>query len=133
MIMDMPKDLRYTNEHEWVRKEGDSATIGITDYAQQLLGDVVYVEMPEAGASVTRGESFGVVESVKAASDIYAPGSGEVVEIHQELDEHPEYINQSPYGQGWIIKVKLSNPSEVDELMDQARYQELVMKESEKG
>lgn len=131
--MDIPKDLMYTNEHEWVRKEGDTVTIGITDYAQQLLGDVVYVEMPEAGAAVTKGETFGVVESVKAASDIYAPVSGEVIEIHQELDDHPEFLNQSPYDRGWIIKVRPSNPVEIDVLMDQARYQEFVLKESEKS
>jgi glycine cleavage system H protein len=130
--MDIPKNLRYTAEHEWIGKEGGIVTIGITDYAQALLGDVVYVEMPEAGARINRGEAFGVVESVKAASDIFAPISGEIVDIHHELDEHPEYINQSPYENGWIVKVKPSNPDEIDGLMDHAGYQEFVQKESEK-
>jgi len=116
--MDFPEDLKYTNEHEWI--------IGITDYAQQLLGDVVYVELPEVGAEFNKGETFGVVESVKAASDIYAPASGEVVEINSTLGEHPEYINQSPYDNGWIIKVRLKDPSELDTLMDFSAYQSFI-------
>ncbi len=130
--MDIPKELRYTAEHEWVRNEGGIFTIGITDYAQQSLGDVVYVEMPELGAEISKGESFGVVESVKAASDIYAPIDGEIADIHQELDEHPEFINQSPYEKGWIVKVKPSDPGEIEELMDHSGYQKFVNKESEK-
>jgi glycine cleavage system H protein len=131
--MNIPKDLRYTTEHEWVRKEGDVVTIGITDYAQQLLGDVVYVEMPDTGAEISKGDAFGVVESVKAASDIFAPISGSVVDIHHELDEHPEYINQSPYERGWIVKVKPSQAGELDTLLDPEGYQALVQKESEQG
>jgi glycine cleavage system H protein len=129
--MNFPKELRYTNQHEWFRDESGTGTIGITDYAQQALGDVVYVEMPEIGTVFSKGDAFGVVESVKAASDIFAPLSGEVIEINQALEEHPEYINQSPYGDGWIIKLKVSEPSEVNALMDSQKYQEFVKLEEE--
>jgi glycine cleavage system H protein len=130
--MEIPKDLRYTSEHEWVKSSGDVMTMGITDYAQQQLGDVVYVEMPEPGSRIAKGERYGVVESVKAASDIFAPIGGEIIEIHQELDEHPEYINQSPFEKGWIVKVKASEPGEIETLMDHEAYRLFLQKESEK-
>ncbi len=130
--MNIPENLRYTKEHEWAAKEGSLVTIGITDYAQQSLGDVVYVEMPETGAEISSGESFGAVESVKAASDIFSPVSGEVADINRELDEHPEYINQSPYEKGWIVRVKPSDPGELDALMNHESYRAFVLKESEK-
>ncbi len=124
--MDFPEELKYTEEHEWVLVEEDIVTIGITDFAQEQLGDVVFVELPEAGDEVEAGKTFGVVESVKAVSDIYAPVSGEVVEVNDELPEEPETINSSPYDDGWLIKIKLSDPSELDELMDADAYQEFI-------
>lgn len=130
--MSIPEDLRYTGKHEWIRTEGEYGTVGITDYAQQMLGDIVFVELPELGTLIRKGESFGVVESVKAASDIYAPVSGEVVEVNEGLAEHPELVNHSPYGKGWMIRVKISNPAELDDLMDCREYENFVQKESEK-
>lgn len=129
--MDFPDELKYTNQHEWVSVERDKALIGITDYAQQQLGDVVFVEMPEIGTEISKGEAFGVVESVKAASDIYAPVSGEVIEINETLEEHPEVLNQSPYEKGWIIKIRIYDISEMEELMGSEAYQEFVQKEEE--
>jgi len=129
--MEIPKDLKYTNEHEWARIEGDIATVGITDYAQESLGDVVYIETPEIGTEVKKGEEFGSIESVKAVSDVFSPISGEIIEVNEELADHPEYINQSPYDKGWIVKIKISNPEEADELMDSTKYEEFVKKESE--
>jgi glycine cleavage system H protein len=117
-----PTDCRYTKDHEWVRLEGDVAVIGITDYAQTELGDVVFVELPEPGASVTQGETFGVVESVKAASDLYAPVSGTVLETNAALQDAPEQVNAEPYGGGWMLKVQPANLGEVDNLMDAAAY-----------
>ncbi|MGQ9616827.1 MAG: glycine cleavage system protein GcvH [Spirochaetota bacterium] len=128
----IPEDLRYTVKHEWIRTEGGYGTIGITDYAQQMLGDIVFVELPEAGTMIRKGESFGVVESVKAASDVYAPVSGEVVEVNEGLAEHPEFVNQSPYDKGWMIRVRISNLAELDDMMDCREYENLVQKESEK-
>lgn len=130
--MQFPDELCYTNEHEWVLVEDGTAKVGITDYAEQMLGDIVYVEMPEIGTEIHKGETFGVVESVKAASDIYAPVSGEVIEVNEDLGEHPEYINQSPYENGWIIKVRLSDKNEVSSLMDSRGYQEFILKEDGK-
>ncbi|HLW98229.1 MAG TPA: glycine cleavage system protein GcvH [Candidatus Acidoferrales bacterium] len=118
-----PSNFRYTKQHEWVDVKGDTGTIGITDYAQQELGDVVFVEMPKIGAKITAGSSFGTVESVKAVSDIYSPVSGEVTEINSNLGDAPETINKDPHGAAWLIKVKLSNPAEVSGLMDAAAYQ----------
>ncbi len=129
--MDFPDELKYTNQHEWVSVERDKALIGITDYAQQQLGDVVFVELPEIGTEISKGEAFGVVESVKAASDIYAPVSGEVIEINETLEEHPEVLNQSPYEKGWIIKIRIYDISELEELMGSEAYQEFVQKEEE--
>jgi len=130
--MEIPKDLKYTNEHEWARIEGDVATVGITDYAQESLGDVVYIETPEIGTKVKKGEELGSIESVKAVSDVFSPISGEIVEVNEELADHPEYINQSPYDKGWIVKIKISNPEEADELMDNTKYEKFVKMESEK-
>ncbi len=121
--MAYPKEFRYTKEHEWISAKGDTATIGITDYAQHELGDVVFVELPAAGSKVTAGKTFGTVESVKAVSEIYAPVSGEVVEANTELHNKPETINSDPHGAGWLIKVKLANPGEVNSLMDAAAYE----------
>lgn len=114
--------LKYTKEHEWIRVDGDIATVGISDYAQEQLGDVVYVELPEPGKKVTRGREAAVIESVKAASDIYAPVSGEVIEVNEKLEDEPETVNGSPTGGGWFMKIRLSDPGELDGLMDEAAY-----------
>ena len=130
-IVVFPEELKYTDQHEWTRIESDSATIGITDYAQQSLGDIVYVELPEIGTEVKKGEEFGAIESVKAASDTYSPLTGEVTEINEDLQEHPEYINQSPYDKGWIIKIKIKDSSEINDLMNSRQYQEYIKSETE--
>ena len=117
-----PEDLRYSTEHEWVRVSGDVATVGISHFAQEQLGDVVYVELPEKGVTLKQHGSLGVVESVKTASDIYAPVSGEVVERNPKVIEKPELVNQDPYGDGWLIKVRLSDPAEPATLLDAAAY-----------
>lgn len=119
--MTIKENLRYAESHEWVSLEGDIATIGITDYAQHALGDIVYVDMPEVGDEVTAGEEFGAVESVKAASDLYSPVSGEVVEINEALEDEPGLINQDAFA-NWIIKVKVSDASELDNLLDAGSY-----------
>jgi len=124
--MSYPSDYRYTKEHECVRFEGDLATVGITDYAQHELGDVVYVEFPKPGTKLNTGESFGTVESVKAISDIYAPVSGEVAEVNSGLTETPETINKDPHGKGWLIKLKLANPAELSKLMNAAAYEAFI-------
>ncbi|MBI4238304.1 MAG: glycine cleavage system protein GcvH [Deltaproteobacteria bacterium] len=129
--MQIPEDLRYTKEHEWVRVEGKIATVGITDYAQDQLGDVVYVELPEEGEGMSKGDTAGVVESVKAVSDVYAPLSGEVTEINVALKESPETINTDCYGEAWMMKVELSNLDEVDELLTPTQYAAFVAEESE--
>jgi len=121
--MAYPNEFRYTKEHEWISAKDDMATIGITDYAQHELGDVVFAELPAAGSKVTAGKTFGTVESVKAVSEIYAPVSGEVVAANPELHNKPETINSDPHGAGWLIKVKLTNPIEVNSLMDAAAYE----------
>lgn len=118
------ENLRYSDSHEWVSVDGDIATIGISDYAQHALGDIVYVDMPEVGDEVTAGEDFGAVESVKAASDLISPVSGEVVEINESLEDEPELVNKDAF-ENWIIKVRLSDPSEVDALLDAAAYAKL--------
>lgn len=115
------EELRYADSHEWAKLEGDIAIVGITDYAQHALGNIVYVDMPEVGDEVTAGEEFGAVESVKAASDLISPVSGEVIEINSALEDEPELVNQDPYA-NWIMKVKLSDPSELDNLLDAAAY-----------
>jgi glycine cleavage system H protein len=121
-----PSDFRYTKEHEWIRVEGGAGTVGITDYAQHELGDVVFVELPKVGAKFNAGQSFGTVESVKAVSEIYTPASGEVAEINSSLANAPEKINQDPHGAAWLIKLKLSNPAELSGLMDAAAYQAYI-------
>ena len=127
--MEFPEELRYSNEHEWVAVEDDVAMVGITDYAQEQLGDVVYVELPAVGDEVIKDEAFGVVESVKAVSDIYAPVSGRVVGVNTDLPESPEVINEDPYGDGWMIKVKMSDMTELDDLMTAEQYKEYVKEE----
>jgi glycine cleavage system H protein len=129
--MKFPKKLRYTREHEWVLIEGNQATVGITDFAQHELGEVVYVELPKIGDSVTKDEPFGVVESVKAASDVYAPVSGEVTESNDDLVSSPELINDDPYGDAWLIRVEMSDPSEVEHLMTAQDYKDYVEEEGE--
>lgn len=124
--MAYPANYRYTKEHEWVDAKGDVATIGITDYAQQELGDVVFVELPKPGAQITAGKSFGTVESVKAVSEIYAPASGEVVEANGDLQNTPEKINSDPHSAGWLIKVRLADPADVKGLMDASAYEAFV-------
>lgn len=117
-----PADVKYAESDEWVRIEGDTATIGITDYAQDALNDIVYVELPDVGATYDKGASFGVVESVKAASDLDMPIGGEVVEVNSALEDDPEVINSDPYGDGWIVKIKIKDASEADGLMDAEAY-----------
>jgi glycine cleavage system H protein len=124
--MAYPANYRYTKQHEWVDVKGDAATIGITDYAQQELGDVVFVELPKLGASVTAGKSFGTVESVKAVSEIYSPVSGEVVESNAALHDTPEKINSDPHGAAWLVKVRVANPAELKDLMDAAAYEAFI-------
>lgn len=119
-------DVRYTNEHEWIRVEGDVGTVGISNYAQEQLGDVVFVDVPQAGRKIAKGESVAVVESVKAASDIYAPASGEVIEANAALADSPGDVNAEPMGKGWFFKLKLANKSELDGLMDEKAYAEFV-------
>lgn len=124
--MDCPEELYYTKDHEWVMENGDVLTVGITDYAQDELGDVVFVELPETGKAVKAGEPFGVVESVKSVSDLYSPLSGEVVEINSALEKEPELVNTSPYKDGWMIKIKTSNKDETKTLMSAQQYIEYV-------
>ena len=120
--MTAPRDLRYTKSHEWVRIDGDIATIGLSDYAQAELGDITYLELPEVGSNVTQSEPFGVVESVKAASDIYAPLDGEVIEINSAAVDAPDVVNASPYDNAWLVKVRLSDPAQIETLMDPDTY-----------
>jgi glycine cleavage system H protein len=124
--MNIPAELRYSSDHEWVRVDGDVVTIGITDYAQDALGDVVFVELPEAGLAVSTGDSFSEVESTKSVSDIYAPVTGAVSAVNDALESQPELLNSDPYGEGWICRISLSDPSELDALMDADAYRELT-------
>jgi len=121
-----PADLKYTKEHEWVRMQGDVGTVGITDYAQDQLGDIVFVEMPSAGTKVTYMEKFGEIESVKAVSELYSPVSGEVVEVNEGLNDHPEWVNDSPYDDGWMLRVRLSDLKEIDKLLSAAEYDDFL-------
>ena len=125
--MSYPADLKYTKEHEWIRVDGDTGAIGITDFAQQQLGDVVYVELPEVGSSLTAGKVFGTIESVKAVSELFAPVSGEVVEINSSLKDRPDHVNSKPH-ETWMVKVKLAGPGEIASLMDAAAYEQLIQK-----
>jgi glycine cleavage system H protein len=124
--LNVPEDLQYTRSHEWVRTEDDTATIGITDYAQEELGDIVYIELPEQGDTFDAGDSFGTVESVKAVSDLYTPVGGEVVEVNEALDDSPEKINEDPYGDGWIVKLRVSDEGE---LLSASDYEQLLEEE----
>jgi glycine cleavage system H protein len=126
-MSNVPSDLRYAKSHEWLKPAGDgTATVGITDYAQNSLGDITYVQLPKVGAALKAAESFGVVESVKAASDVYAPVAGTVVAVNDALNSAPETLNQSPYDAGWILKLKLANPADVSALLDAAAYEKLT-------
>lgn len=127
--MEFPKDLKYTKEHEWVKVEGNIATVGITDYAQDSLGDVVYVELPPEGAAVTKHEPFGVVESVKAVSDLYSPLTGSVAEVNDAIVDSPEAINEDPYGDAWMIKIEISSASELTDLLSAEDYQKFIEEE----
>jgi glycine cleavage system H protein len=122
--LSVPEELQYTRSHEWVRTEGDTATIGITDHAQDELGDIVFVELPETGATFDAGDSFGTVESVKAVSDLYAPVGGEVVEVNETLSESPEKINEDPYGEGWIVKIQVSGEADLLSASDYEQFLE---------
>jgi glycine cleavage system H protein len=124
--MNIPADLRYSKEHEWVRVEGDIATIGISDFAQGELGDIVFVEVETVGDSIDKDEVFGSIEAVKTVSDLFMPISGEVVEFNEDIESEPEKINSDPYGEGWIVKIKIQDSSELDELMDAGAYGEMV-------
>ena len=124
-----PKNLKYHREHAWARVEGDSAVCGLTHYAQETLGDIVFIELPEVGADVLAGAPYAEVESVKAVSDVYAPLSGSVVEVNDEVVDAPELINESPFDTGWLIKVRLSDPGEVDDLMTSEEYEDLLAEE----
>jgi glycine cleavage system H protein len=115
--------VQYQKSHEWAKKEGDLIVVGISDYAQDSLGDVVFVELPEVGAEFSQGDAFGVVESVKAASDVFVPVGGEIAEVNSELEDNPEIINEDPFGKGWIIKIKAADESELESLMDAAAYE----------
>jgi len=127
--MNIPDDLLYTEEHEWVRVEDNEAVVGITDYAQSELGDVVYVELPEVGSRTKQMEPFGTIEAVKAVSDLYAPLSGKVVEVNEALADNPELVNKDPYGEGWMIRIEMEDPSELDNLLDADSYRNLIGQE----
>ena len=124
--MNVPGELRYSNDHEWVGRDGDLVRVGITDYAQDALGDVVFVQVPSVGTMVQAGDSFGEVESTKSVTDIYAPVSGTVVEVNEALADGPQALNEDPYGDGWICEIEMSDPADIDELLDAAGYQALI-------
>lgn len=130
-MANVPEDLHYSKDHEWVRVEGDIAIIGITDYAQNSLGDVVYVELPKAGDEFSANEPFGSVESVKAVSEMFNPVSGEIVEINESLADEPDKVNTDPYGEGWMIRVRMASPGEVDSLLSAAEYEDFTKAEAE--
>ena len=127
--MAVPPELRYSKEHEWVRVEGDSATMGITDHAQEQLGDIVYLDLPKVGGSVRQSEKLGEIESVKAVSDLFSPMSGEVTARNEDVVKAPELVNQDPYGRGWLLKLTLSDAGEVDKLLTAKQYEELIAQE----
>lgn len=128
--MNIPADLKYSKEHEWIRVEDDVATIGITDYAQEELGDIVNVELPDEGDTFAKDEAFGAVESVKASSEIFSPVGGKVVEVNEPLFDGPEMLNEDPYDEGWMVKLEMSDAGELDELMDAEAYQQYIQEES---
>ena len=127
--MNIPQNLRYTSEHEWIRIEGDMAYVGITDYAQEQLGDIVFVDIPTVGESLQGGDTFGTIEVVKTVSDLFLPIAGEVTEQNENLEEHPELVHTDPYGEGWLIKLKPANPQEADSLLDAEAYKKLINEE----
>jgi glycine cleavage system H protein len=124
--MKIPDNIKYTKNHEWLRAEGNEAYIGITDFAQSELGDIVFIEVETVGETIKKGESFGSVEAVKTVSDVFMPVSGEILEFNKELEDSPESVNQDPYEKGWIIKIKLTNPNEVNELLSPEKYKEIT-------
>ena len=124
--MNIPAELKYTKDHEWVKIDGDTAIVGITDFAQKELGDIVYVEVETLDQTLDKDEVFGTVEAVKTVSDLFLPLSGEIVEFNEELESAPENVNSDPYGEGWMVKVKISNPAEVEELLSSEQYKELI-------
>ena len=124
--MSYPQDLKYTKEHEWVRADGDTATIGVTDFAQSELGDIVFVELEPEGFEFDKDEVFGTVEAVKTVSELFAPVAGEIFEINEALEDEPELVNDDPYGEGWMVKIKVTDPSQLDELMSAGEYDEIV-------
>lgn len=131
-MSEIPKDLSYTKSHEWIDYDGDgTCTVGVTDHAQSSLGDLVFVELPEVGATVGAGDGVAVVESVKAASDIYAPLAGEIAEVNEQLEDSPELVNEDPFGEGWLFKINLSDPSAVDSLLDADAYKAVVADEED--
>ena len=127
--MEFPQELKYSKEHEWLKIDGNTVTIGITDYAQDSLGDVVYVELPSEGTAMVKGETFGVIESVKAVSDLYSPVSGNIVEVNDSIIDNPDVVNEEPYGDAWMLKVELSSLEELDELLSPDDYQQYVEEE----
>ena len=124
--MKFPEELKYTKEHEWIRVEGDTATVGITDYAQSELGDIVYVEVPNVGETLSQGDTLGTIEAVKTVADIYMPVDGEVLEMNPDLADAPELINQDPYGKGWIVKIKITNPDQLNGLLTAEQYKQMI-------
>lgn len=128
-MVEIKSDRRYTKSHEWVKVDGDTITMGVSDFAQSELGDITYLELPEPGDSVKKSEPLGVIESVKAASDVYSPVTGEIVEANEQVVDAPESVNSSPYDDAWLVKIKLSDPSEVDDLMDSDAYEKFVEEE----
>lgn len=130
-MSNVPEDLRYSKDHEWIRIEGDTGTVGITDHAQHSLGDVVYVELPKEGDKFAAHDSFGSVESVKAVSELFLPVAGEITEVNDSLQDEPEKVNNDPYGEGWMVRVRLSEAGEVDSLLDPAEYEDFLKAEAE--
>ncbi len=124
--MNFPTNVKYTSEHEWIRLENDEAIIGITDYAQDQLGDIVFVDVTAEGETLEQGEAFGTIEVVKTVSDLFLPIGGEIVEVNPELEEHPELVNKDPYGEGWIIRIKPTDASQMDELLDAEAYKKII-------
>lgn len=129
-MSNVPSGLKFLSSHEWVSIDGDVATVGVTDHAQEQLGDLVFVELPEQGSAVIAGDSVAVIESVKAASDTYAPVSGEIIEVNSELEDSPERINDDPYGDGWMYKIQISDHGEVDDLLDADSYSEMIAEDN---
>lgn len=132
-MAEYPKDVKYLESHEWIRLEGNEGTIGISDYAQEELNDVVYVELPEIGETFQKGEVFATVESVKAASDVYMPMSGTIIAVNGALADSPQLVNQDPYGAGWFVKIRISNPNEYDDLLDAEAYRKICEEQAAKG